>query len=105
MVTGVNAFQFAADPPAALAGAARVVRPGGLVAIGTFAAPERAESTAVHLAMAALSPPRRQADHAPYALPGTTWRRAGRRPGWSSRPRAKSSACGGTPAWPTRCAG
>ena len=68
VVTGVNAVQFAADPPAALAGAARVVRPGGLVAIGTFAAPERAESTAVHLAMAALSPPRRQADHAPYAL-------------------------------------
>jgi SAM-dependent methyltransferase len=68
VVTGVNTFQFAADPPAALAGAARVVRPGGLVAIGTFAAPERAESTAVHLAMAALSPPRRQADHAPYAL-------------------------------------
>ena len=68
VVTGVNSFQFAADPPAALAGAARVVRPGGLVAVGTFAAPERAESTAVHLAMAALSPPRRQADHAPYAL-------------------------------------
>jgi SAM-dependent methyltransferase len=68
VVTGVNVFQFAADPPAALAGAARVVRPGGLVAVGTFAAPERAESTAVHLAMAALSPPRRQADHAPYAL-------------------------------------
>jgi len=68
VVTGVNAVQFAADPPGALAEAARVVRPGGLVAIGNFAAPERAESTAVHLAMAALSPPRRQADHAPYAL-------------------------------------
>jgi SAM-dependent methyltransferase len=68
VVTGVNAYQFAADPPGALAEAARVVRPGGLVAIGNFAAPERAESTAVHLAMAALSPPRRQADHAPYAL-------------------------------------
>ncbi len=68
VATGVNAFQFASDPPAALAEAARVVRPGGLVAVGTFAAPERAESTAVHLAMAALSPPRRQADHAPYAL-------------------------------------
>jgi SAM-dependent methyltransferase len=68
VVTGVNAFQFAADPPAALAEAARVVRPGGLVAVGTFAGPDRAESTAVHEAMAALSPPRRQADHAPYAL-------------------------------------
>ena len=68
VITGVNAFQFAADPPAALAEAARVVRPGGLVAIGTFAGPDRAESTAVHEAMAALSPPQRQADHAPYAL-------------------------------------
>jgi hypothetical protein len=67
-VTGVNAFQFGEDPPAALAEAARAVRPGGLVAVGNFAAPERAESTAVHLAMAALSPPQRQADHAPYAL-------------------------------------
>ena len=68
VVTGVNSFQFAADPKAALAEAGRVVRPGGLVAVGTFAGPERAESTAVHEAMAALSPPRRQADHAPYAL-------------------------------------
>lgn len=68
VVTAVNAIQFAADPRAALAEAARVVRPGGLVAIGNFAAPDRAESTAVHLAMAALSPPQRQADHAPYAL-------------------------------------
>ena len=68
VVTGVNAVQFAADPPGALAEAARVCRPGGLVAIGTFAGPDRAESTAVHEAMAALSPPRRQADHAPYAL-------------------------------------
>jgi SAM-dependent methyltransferase len=68
VVTGVNAFQFGEDPPAALAEAARVARPGGLVAVGNFAAPERAESTAVHLAMAALSPPQRQADHAPYAL-------------------------------------
>ena len=39
VVTGVNAFQFAADPPAALAEAGRVVRPGGLVAVGTFAGP------------------------------------------------------------------
>jgi SAM-dependent methyltransferase len=68
VITGVNAVQFAADPPGALAEAARVCRPGGLVAIGTFAGPDRAESTAVHEAMAALSPPRRQADHAPYAL-------------------------------------
>jgi SAM-dependent methyltransferase len=67
-VIGVNSFQFAADPKLALTEAARVVRPGGQVAASLFAEPERSESTAVHLAMAALSPPARQADHAPYAL-------------------------------------
>jgi SAM-dependent methyltransferase len=67
-VIGINAFQFAADPKAALVGAARVIKPGGIVAAGMFAEPERSESTTVHLAMAALSPPARDADHAPYAL-------------------------------------
>jgi SAM-dependent methyltransferase len=67
-VTAVNAFQFAADPLAAIAEGARVLAPGGHLAIGMFAEPERAESTAIHLAMAALSPPARESDHAPYAL-------------------------------------
>jgi SAM-dependent methyltransferase len=68
VVLGVNAFQFAADPVAALAGATRVVRPGGIVAASLFAEPERNESTAIHQAMSALSPPVRQAEHQPYAL-------------------------------------
>ena len=38
------------------------------MAASTFAEPERAESTAVHEAMSALSPPQRQAEHAPYSL-------------------------------------
>jgi SAM-dependent methyltransferase len=67
-VVGVNAFQFAGDPRRALVEAARVCAPGGYVAASMFAEPERSESTAVHLAMAALSPPQRQGDHAPYAL-------------------------------------
>jgi SAM-dependent methyltransferase len=67
-VIGVNAFQFAHDPKRALVEAARVCVPGGFVAASMFAAPERSESTAIHLAMSALSPPERQADHAPYAL-------------------------------------
>ena len=67
-VIGINAFQFAGDPKAALVEAARVTKPGGVVAVGMFAEPERCESTAIHLAMAALSPPARDADHAPYAL-------------------------------------
>lgn len=64
-----NAFQFAHDPVAAVREAARVTRPGGLVAATTFADAERNESTALHLALeplrvAAAAGPR----HLPYAL-------------------------------------
>jgi len=68
VVTAVNAIQFAAEPPVALAEAARACRPGGLVGVAAFAEPDRVQSTAVHLAMAALSPPERESEHAPYAL-------------------------------------
>jgi SAM-dependent methyltransferase len=68
VVLGVNAFQFAGDPVAALREAARVCRVGGLVAASLFAAPERSQSTVLHHAMAALSPPEREAEHAPYLL-------------------------------------
>ena len=68
VVTAVNAIQFAADPVAGLAGAARACRPGGLVGVAAFAEPDRVQSTAVHRAMAALSPPDRDSEHAPYAL-------------------------------------
>jgi SAM-dependent methyltransferase len=68
VVLGVNAFQFAGDPVSALKEAARVCRRGGAVAASLFAAPERSESTAVHHALAALSPPEQEDDHAPYAL-------------------------------------
>lgn len=68
VVLGVNSFQFAGDPVRALREAARVCRPGGAVAASLFAAPERSESTAVHHALAALSPPEQEHDHAPYAL-------------------------------------
>jgi SAM-dependent methyltransferase len=67
-VTGVNAFQFAGDPGKALAEAARVLRPGGHLVASLFAAPERSEGTAVHEAMASLSPPAKGAEHAPYSL-------------------------------------
>jgi SAM-dependent methyltransferase len=69
-VLGVNAFQFAGDPVRALAEAARVVRPGGIVAASLFAAPERSQSTVVHEALSALVPPAREEEHAPYALSG-----------------------------------
>jgi SAM-dependent methyltransferase len=67
-VVGFNAFQFAADPVAAVRAAARTVRPGGVVAATTFAEPERCESTALHLAMKGLMPPEVAGGYVPYAL-------------------------------------
>jgi SAM-dependent methyltransferase len=67
-VLAVNALQFAADPASALCEVHRVLRAGGRLAIGGFAAPETCQSTALHLAMESLVPPERQEDHAPYAL-------------------------------------
>jgi SAM-dependent methyltransferase len=73
VAVGFNAFQFAADPVAAVADAGRVVRGGGLVVATTFAEPERCESTALHLAMKGLMPEEPPASaggsgYSPYAL-------------------------------------
>jgi SAM-dependent methyltransferase len=69
---GINAFQFAADPVAAVAAAARVTRPGGVVAATTFAEPERCDGTVLHLAMKGLRPPDPTEGYAPYALSAPT---------------------------------
>jgi hypothetical protein len=45
-----------------------VLTPHGRLAVAGFAAPERCESTVLHLAMEALVPAETHADHAPYAL-------------------------------------
>jgi SAM-dependent methyltransferase len=68
VVLGVNSFQFAGDPHRAFAEAARVSVPGGLLAASLFAAPERSQSTVVHHAMQALSPPDQAGEHAPFVL-------------------------------------
>jgi SAM-dependent methyltransferase len=68
VVLAVNALQFAADARGALREVSRVLRRRGRLAIGQFAAPEKCESTALHLAMQSLVPPEQRADHAPYAL-------------------------------------
>jgi SAM-dependent methyltransferase len=63
---GFNAFQFAEDPGQAVREAARVIKPGGVVAATTFAEPARNQSTALHLA---LEPLRGAAPGAPAHLP------------------------------------
>ncbi len=68
VVLAINALQFAFDPAGALGEVSRVLRAGGRLAVGQFAAPERCESTALHHAMEALIPADRAEDHAPYAL-------------------------------------
>ena len=68
VVTSVNGFQFAVDPPNAFAEAARVLVPGGRLAAATFAEPERNEGTALHLAMKSLVDEPADGGYAPYAL-------------------------------------
>ncbi|HVW17837.1 MAG TPA: methyltransferase domain-containing protein, partial [Solirubrobacteraceae bacterium] len=68
VVTGFNAFAFAADPPAAIAEAARVLAPGGRLAVAGFAEPEHNEGTVLHLAMKALVAEAEPDGYAPYSL-------------------------------------
>jgi SAM-dependent methyltransferase len=65
VVTGFNAFQFAADPVAAVREAGRV---GAVVAATTFAEPERVESTKLHLAMRSVRGDEPVAAYSPYSL-------------------------------------
>ena len=67
VVTAFNAVQFADAPPVALDEMVRVTRPGGRVAIGVWAEPERCETDDVFQRIRALAPPPPGA-HAPLAI-------------------------------------
>lgn len=69
-VIAVNAVQFADDARVAIAEAVRVCAPGGRVVVGMFGDPAAVQSRTVHEAMTALSPPARDALHAPFSLAG-----------------------------------
>ncbi len=57
IVTAFNAVQYAADPKAAVGELARVVRPGGQVAIGVWGDPSRCETEVLFDALRRLAPP------------------------------------------------
>jgi SAM-dependent methyltransferase len=67
-VTGLNSFQYAADPGRALAEARRVTKPGGKVIIATWGRPERCECSAYFAAMKPLMPPPKPGAGGPFAL-------------------------------------
>lgn len=68
VVTGFNAFQFAADPVAALREARRVTKPGGKVFIMTWGEPGSMEVTAMVAALKPLLPPMPANASGPFAL-------------------------------------
>ncbi|WP_430465272.1 class I SAM-dependent methyltransferase [Tabrizicola sp.] len=68
VVTGFNAFQFAANPSRALAEAARVVRPGGTVVVVTWGEPLHMPAASVITALRPLLPAPPANAPGPFAL-------------------------------------
>jgi len=67
-VTGFNAFQYAADPVAALVEARRIVRPGGHVVVMTWGSPEGMEAASLVAALKPLLPAPPPGAPGPFAL-------------------------------------
>ncbi len=68
LVTGFNAFQYAANPLAALAEAKRVAKPTGCIVIMTWGTPEGMEAAALVAALKPLLPPPPPGAAGPFAL-------------------------------------
>jgi SAM-dependent methyltransferase len=68
VVTGINAFQYAADPRHALAEAGRVTRRGGHVVVATWGLPHVCEAAAYIAALRPLLPPPPPGASGPFAL-------------------------------------
>ena len=68
IVTGFNAFQFAADPAHALREAGRVSAPGAPIVIATWGRPEQCEAAAYVKAVGGLLPPPPPGAPGPFAL-------------------------------------
>jgi SAM-dependent methyltransferase len=67
-VTGFNAFQYAADPVAALRGAARVTKPGGHLVVMIWGTAAECEAAAYLAAIGRLLPPPPPGAPGPFAL-------------------------------------
>lgn len=72
VVTGFNAFQFAASPAAALAEARRVLRAGGQLAVMAWAEPHEMPAASVITALRDLLPPPPPGTPGPFALSQAT---------------------------------
>lgn len=68
LVTGFNAFQYAANPALALAEAKRVAKPGGKVVVMTWGRPEGMEAATLVGALKPLLPPPPPGAPGPFAL-------------------------------------
>lgn len=68
VVVGVNSFQYAADPVAALAEARRVAKPGGTVLAVVWGREEQSELVALLRALRPLLPPAPAGAPGPFAL-------------------------------------
>jgi SAM-dependent methyltransferase len=76
VVTGFNAFQYAANPARALAEARRVTRPGGRVVVMTWGRPEGMPAAGLLAALRPLLPPAPAGAAGPFALSDETRLRA-----------------------------
>jgi SAM-dependent methyltransferase len=68
VVTGFNAFQYAAKPVSALREARRVTKPGGHIVIAVWGLPEQCEAAGHLKALGALMPPPPPGAPGPFAL-------------------------------------
>jgi SAM-dependent methyltransferase len=68
LVTGFNAFQFAANPVVALQEARRIAKPGGRVVVMTWGNPDRMEAASLIAALKPLLPTPPPGAPGPFAL-------------------------------------
>ncbi|HLY80007.1 MAG TPA: class I SAM-dependent methyltransferase [Caulobacteraceae bacterium] len=76
VVTGFNAFQYAANPAVALREAGRVTKAGGLIVVMAWGPPESTPAASLLMALAPLLPPPPPGAPGPFALSVETALRA-----------------------------